>query len=383
MFKWFPFLWGNLTRRRLRTSLTMASVVATFILFGLLESFRYAVTTYADDYSNALLVQSRNVPLPYAHMVRLQSFDGVTSACGVLLAEIQLPSQKHLWIQGVPDSELFKAHPGIELDGTARERWHRERASALVDRELASQNGWKVGDRITLPGVAGGAVFERSDGRNALELVIAGIYSTRTRLAAKGIFVRYEYIRDVVGPDWSGLQYIAVRIARVKDVDGMRSRIDKEFQNSAAATKTYSFRALLRAYYGTFRNLATLALIVVSVSAVTLLLIAGSVLAQSHQERIREVALMEALGISRWRLLELLALETFAMTAPAAIVGLLIAGFLAQHVDTGVAITSNGLLPVHTLATGLTFVTALIGAIAFVPALRMMRAPIAENLRWE
>jgi putative ABC transport system permease protein len=383
MFKWLPFLWGNLTRRRLRTVLTMTSVVGTFMLFGLLESFRYAVTTYADDYSNSLLVQSRNVPLPYAHMIRLQSLDGVTSACGVLLAEIQLPSQKHLWIQGVPDSELFNAHPGIKLDKAARERWHRERTSALVDGELASQNGWNVGDRITLPGVDSGAVFQRSDGRNALELVIAGIYSTKNRLAATGIFTHYEYVRDVVSPDWSGLQYIAVRIARDTDVDGMRNRIDKEFQNSAAETKTYSFRALLRAYYGTYRNLATLALIVLSVSAVTLLLIAGSVLAQSHRERIREVALMQALGISRWRLLGLLALETFAMTAPAAITGLLLAGFVAQRIDTGIAVTSNGLLPAHTLATGLAFVTVLIGAIVFIPALRMMRAPIAENLRWE
>jgi putative ABC transport system permease protein len=383
MFKWLPFLWGNLTRSGTRTVLTMASVVATFILFGLLESFRFAVATYADDYSNALLVQSRNVPLTYAHVTRLQAFHEITSACGVLLAELQLPSQKHLWLQGVPDSELFNAHPGIELDPAARERWHQERTSALVDRELASQNGWKLGDRLTLPGVEGGAVFQRSDGRNALELVIAGIYSTSNRLAAKGIFAHYEYIRDVVSPDWSGLQYIAVRIARDADVDDMRSRIDKEFQNSAAATKTYSYRALLRAYYGTFRNLASLAAIVLAVSVLTLLLIAGSVLAQSHQERIREVALMEALGISRWRLLRLLALETFAMTAPAAIVGLLIAAFLAQRVDTGVAITSNGLLPAHTLATGMLLVIALIGAIAIIPALRMMRAPIAENLRCE
>jgi putative ABC transport system permease protein len=383
MFKRLPFLWGNLTRRRARTALTIVSVVATFILFGLLESFRYAVATYADDYSNTLLVQSRNVPLPYAHMLRLQAFAGITSTCGVSLAEIQLPSQKHLWIQGVPDADLFNAHPGIELDRADRERWHQERASALVDRELASQNGWKVGDRLTLPGVEGGAVFQRSDGRNALELVVAGLYLTTNRLAAKGIFAHYEYIRDVVGKDWPGFEYIAVRIAREADVDDMRRRIDGAFQNSDAPTKTYSYRALLRAYYGTFRNLAALALIVLSVSAVTLLLIAGSVLAQSYRERIREVAVMEALGISRWRLLGLLALETFAMTAPAAIVGLLIAGFLGQRVDAGVAFTAHGLLPAHTMATALAFVIVLIGAIAFVPALRMMRAPIAANLRWE
>ena len=36
-------------------------------LRGLLESFRYSVTTFADNYSDALVVQSRDVRLPYSH----------------------------------------------------------------------------------------------------------------------------------------------------------------------------------------------------------------------------------------------------------------------------------------------------------------------------
>ena len=37
----------------------------------------------------------------------------------------------------------------------------------------------------------------------------------------------------------------------------MRDRIDAAFQNSEAPTKTYSYRALQRACYGTFRDLST------------------------------------------------------------------------------------------------------------------------------
>jgi putative ABC transport system permease protein len=307
--------------------------------------------------------------------------DEVTSACGVLLVYAQLASQTRVLIQAVPDIELFNAHPGIGLDEAARDLWHRERTGALIDHQLASENGWKVGDRIILAGAEKGPIFQRPDGRNALELVIAGIYSTTNRLAATGIFARYEYVRDLVGPDRSGLEYIAVRIAHDRDVDLMRNRIDKQFQNSAASTKTYSYRALLRAYYGTFRNLAALALVVLSISSVTLLLIAGSVLVQAHRERIREVATMEALGVSRLRLLGLLAMEALAMIAPAAIVGLLIAGFVAQRIDTGIAVTSSGVLPVHTLVTGLVFVTTLVVAIAVIPAVRMMRVPLAATLR--
>ena len=35
MFKYLPLLWANLGRKRLRTSLTIASIIVAFLLFGL------------------------------------------------------------------------------------------------------------------------------------------------------------------------------------------------------------------------------------------------------------------------------------------------------------------------------------------------------------
>jgi putative ABC transport system permease protein len=115
MLKWMPLLWANLTRRRLRTVLTLISVAASFMLFGLLESFRYSVSTFADDYSNSLVVQSRNVRLPYSHVARLLAIPGVESACGYLFTFIELADKKRLLLQAVPDREVFLLHPGIKV----------------------------------------------------------------------------------------------------------------------------------------------------------------------------------------------------------------------------------------------------------------------------
>jgi putative ABC transport system permease protein len=382
MLKWFPMVWGNLARRKLRTTLTLVSVIISFMLFGLLESFRYSVTTYADDYSNALIVQSRNVPLPFTHVARVREIQGVQSACAYLIRFVQLPAQKRLMLQAVSGDDLFAVHPAIQLDAAARERWHRERLAALIDASLARENGWKVGDRVMLAG-SKRVRFQRTDGVNALEVVIAGIYSTTTALAAHGIFTRYDYVSDVLGADRAGLEYIAVRFDPDIDVDVIRSRVDAAFETSAAATKTYSARALLRAYYGTFREIARFAVIALVVSFATLLLIAGSVLLQAQRERFRELAVLQAVGVSRASLVGLLLAEAGLLIVPAAIVGLVAAAGIATLVPSNVDVPFGGSIPAHTWGLGGLLALALVAAIALVPSVQMRRLSLAFNLARE
>ena len=42
--KYLPLLWSNLQRKRLRTWLTLASIVVAFLLFGILQTMRAALT---------------------------------------------------------------------------------------------------------------------------------------------------------------------------------------------------------------------------------------------------------------------------------------------------------------------------------------------------
>ena len=383
MLKWMPLVWANLTRRRLRTALTLVSIFASFMLFGLLESFRHTVISFGDDYSNALVVQSRGARLPYSHVSRLLGMQAIESACGYAVVFVELAAGKRLLVQAVPDRDVFVVHPGISLDPEARERWHRDRLSALIDMQLAAENGWKAGDRVMLPAPKRGVHFQRADGINALEVVIAGVYSASNALAAGRIFVRYDYLRDVVGSDRSGLEYIVARFSPTQDVDAMRARIDAEFQNSEAPVKTYSYRALLRAYNATFRDAARLALVVLGLSFITMLLIAGSVLVQAQRERSREIAVLQALGVSRLRIAGLLWWEVAAMVMPAAFLGLAASRMLMPHLPADVReLASNG-LPLHTLGVSVVLVVVLSVAISVVPWRRMWRIPVAASLARE
>jgi putative ABC transport system permease protein len=383
MLKWIPLVWANLTRRRLRTVLTVVSVAASFALFGLLESFRYSVTTFADDYSNALVVQSRNVQLPYSHVTRLLAMPGVESACGYLVGFVELAQKKRLMLQAVPDRDVLRVHPGISVGPEALRSWHQDRLAALVDADLAAENGWKVGDRVMLPATKRGLRFQRADGVNALEVVIAGFFSSTNTLASGRIFVRYDYVRDVVGADNAGLEFIAVRFSPSLDVDRIRANIDAEFESSAAPVKTYSYRALLRSYYATYRDVSRLAVVVLAVSFATLLLIAGSVLIQAQRERARELAVVQALGFSRIRLMGMLLIEAATIVVPAAMLGLAIAAVLMPYLPAEVKALSGFALPVHTIATAAVLAIGLSMVISIVPCVRVWRMPVAAALARE
>ncbi len=108
--------------------------------------------------------------------------------------------------------------------------------------------------------------------------------------------------------------------------------------------KTYSFRALLRAYYGTYRQFALLSLVVLAISSLTLLLIVGSVLAQAQRERAKENAVLEAIGWTKARVVAFFGVESAILLLPPAALGLGVAGVLARTIDTGIPLQSLGWL---------------------------------------
>src|ERR1041385_2743969 len=80
--KFLSLVWSNLKRRKLRTSLTLLSVLVAFVLFGLLCALKVALTAgvnMAD--ANRLIVRHRVSfiqMLPYSYQPRIARISGVT-----------------------------------------------------------------------------------------------------------------------------------------------------------------------------------------------------------------------------------------------------------------------------------------------------------------
>ncbi|MGH8017059.1 MAG: ABC transporter permease [Opitutaceae bacterium] len=82
--KFLTLIWSNLKRKKLRTTLTILSIVVAFVLFGLLGAIRQALVggvSLAD--ADRLIVRHRISiiqPLPVTYEPRIERIDGVESA---------------------------------------------------------------------------------------------------------------------------------------------------------------------------------------------------------------------------------------------------------------------------------------------------------------
>ena len=82
--RFFPLLVANLSRRRIRTLLTLASVAVAFLLFGLLEALRHALTGGVELTGADRLITMDKVSiiqmLPRSYLDRAASVEGVRAA---------------------------------------------------------------------------------------------------------------------------------------------------------------------------------------------------------------------------------------------------------------------------------------------------------------
>ena len=84
MFKYLPLLWANLGRKKLRTGLTLASIIVAFLLFGLMQTLRVALTGSPELAGVDRLVTMHKIaiiqPLPESYLNRIRAVEGVKVA---------------------------------------------------------------------------------------------------------------------------------------------------------------------------------------------------------------------------------------------------------------------------------------------------------------
>ena len=158
-------LWADLFRRRSRTLLTMASLVAAFALFGLLDAVRVVFNVGSDTAGlDRLIVTSRLSiiqPLPMSALARIRAIDGVEAvAHSNWFGGVYQDRRNFFPNLAVSPAEWLATHPEIGLDAAAREAFLNTRTAALAGRRLMERFGWQVGQKIPLEG----AIFPNRSG---------------------------------------------------------------------------------------------------------------------------------------------------------------------------------------------------------------------------
>src|SRR5208283_2792679 len=163
--KFFHLIWCNLKRKKLRTSLTLLSILVAFILFGFLMAIKQALAGGVSMTRQDRLIVRHKVSiiqlLPESYKARMDRIPGVTLATHQTWFGGIYQDPKNFFMQNpvVPD-EFLQIHPEFILAPEQKKAWLETRTGAVVGRKTAERFHWKIGDKIPIRS----AIFQRAGG---------------------------------------------------------------------------------------------------------------------------------------------------------------------------------------------------------------------------
>ena len=381
--KYLPLVWRNLIRRKTRTTFTVLSIVVAFVLFGILAALNVAFTMGVELAGNDRLVIQHKVSiiqlLPESYGARLETTPGVTDVLhqtwfgGIY----QKPSNFFMQCPVNPE-RLLKLYPEYLLPEDQKKAWLTDRTCAIVGRQTATRFGFKVGDRVPIQAT----IWRKRDGSSNWEFNICGIFDgDKQGVDTTPFFFNYDYFDEARGFGQGQVGWYVIRISDPAAAPQVAERIDAQFANSFAETKTTTEKAFVQAFAKQVGDIGAIIRGIVTAVFFTILLVAANTMAQSVRERTSELAVLKTLGFSDALVLALVLLESCAIAALGGAIGLGLAWLLTQGGDP-----TNGMLPAFYLPTadlvrGGVFALAL-GLIAgIMPAVQAMRLRIVDALR--
>ena len=138
MLKYLPLLWANLGRKKLRTGLTLASIIVAFLLFGLMQTLRVALTGNAElAGANRLMTMHKMAivqPLPESYVNRIRAVDGVMVATSFdWFGGIYHEDRNQVPTFAVDVATFFSVYPEYALPAEQKEVWSKDRTGAIVE----------------------------------------------------------------------------------------------------------------------------------------------------------------------------------------------------------------------------------------------------------
>ena len=385
--KFFYLVWCNLKRKKLRTTLTLLSIVVAFVLFAMLSALKLAFTAgiqMADAYR---MVTRHRVsfiqPLPYAYQTRIANTPGVDAVSHQSwFGGIYQDPKNQLGTFPVDPEPFLKMNPEITLAPEQLDAWKRTRIGAVIGPALAERFKWKIGDRVPMTS----PIWPNKSG-GAWEFEIVGIYGVTKKVADTASFLfRYDYFDEARVRGEGTVGWYQVRVTDPQRAPEIAAAIDAEFANSPSETKTETEGAMFQGFIQQLGNIGLMVMAILGAVFFTILLVAGNTMAQSVRERTQELGVLKALGFSNQLVLGVVLSESLITTVLGGIIGLglgcLIILGMSQSSFMKLYFPFFSLSP-RDLATGLVLSLALGLVAGILPALQAMRLRLADALRRE
>jgi len=382
--KYWHLVWSNLKRKKLRTSLTLLSILVAFVLFGFLSAIRQALVGGVEMAGADRLIVRHKISiiqlLPESYKARMARIPGVALVTHQTWFGGIYQDPKNFFMQNpVEPEEFLDMFPEFILPADQKKAWLETRTGAIVGRTTAERFHWKIGDKVPIQST----IWTKEDGTRNWEFDIVGIYDGKKKgTDTTALFFRYDYF-DEARQGW-GKGQVGWYTIRVKDparAAEAAKLVDQEFENSSAETKTEPEGAFVQAWASQLGNIVLIVAAILGAVFFTILLVAGNTMAQAVRERTGELGVLKAIGFTNGQVVGLVLAESCLLTVLGGVLGLGLAWLMISRGDP-----TSGLLPMFYLRTRDLFIgfgiSIALGLVTgFFPALQAMHLRVADALR--
>ena len=381
--KFLHLIWSNLQRKKLRSLLTLLSILVAFLLFGYLSAINQALAggvTLAGQ--NRLWVRHKVSiiqSLPEFYKAQIERIPGVAAATHQTWFGGVYQDPKNFFPQmPVVPEEFLDMYPEFLLSPEEKQIWFKTRTGAIVGRKTADRFHWKIGDKVPILS----SIYGKKDGSRLWEFDIVGIYEGKEKgTDTTQLFFQYDYFEEARLWNKGQVGWYIVRVKDPEQAAEVAKRIDEEFENSTAETKAEPEGAFLQGWAKQIGDITLITATILSAVFFTILLVAGNTVAQSVRERTGELGVLKAMGFTNAQVLALVLGESCLLAVLGGGLGLGLACLLISRGDP-----TGGMLPLFFFPTlevlkGAALTLALGFVAGVFPALQAMRLRVADALR--
>ncbi|HEV2228377.1 MAG TPA: ABC transporter permease [Steroidobacteraceae bacterium] len=378
------FVVANLFRKRVRTILTLLSVIMAFLLFGLLQSVNTVFSSGADFVgATRLFVQARvsfTTALPLSMVPKLEAIPGVTRVAYQQWFGGVWQTNTPLIMFALDPHRYHDVYPEWKMPEAQWQAFERTRTGLIVGRQLANQYGWKIGQKIPISS----NIWPQKDGSKAWAFDLVGIFDgkdedwqKRTNLA----FIQQDYFDEANQFGIKGrTNFFILKLADGANAEAISRTVDAMFENSPDETKTQTEKDFNISFVKQIGDIGLIVRWILFAVFFTLLLVVGNTMAQSVRERIPELAVLKTLGFSDGSVFGFVLAEAFALVLAGGLVGMVLASLAGAMVEKATGGQFLLELDASVWLLGVAAIVLMSLAVGLLPALRARRLEIVDAL---
>jgi putative ABC transport system permease protein len=379
MFKFAPYVVKGLWRNRSRTMLTISGSAVALFVYCFVGSVQQGLARLTEDQQalrtlivfqeNRFCPASSKLPEDYAGTVA--KMNGVKEVVPIKVFTNNCRASLDVVVfNGMPPKQLRSARQLTLLSGDWSQFDSRTDA-AIVGQSVAQRRRLKVGERFTIGEVT---------------VNIVGVFRSTVPAEDNYIYTHLDFLQRARGKNSVGtVTQLEVMLGEGADPDRLATEIDAQFKSGPVATSTRSKGVFQRDTLADLAELIGFAHWLGYACVGLVLALVATTTVMAVQDRIKEHAVLQTLGLRPGRIFRLVIAESVLQSLAGGFLG--IGAGLALLAWGGFAVGAEGVTiafkPSLELATTGALVSGVVGVLAgVIPGLQAARTEIVSALRY-